>query len=165
MTKANEKTPKAPKANKTAKTDEKKARLPLAKRIGVQIARLTARITKVSLKLAKYGDATQPIRVVIVEATQKLDAARASLDALPDNALARKSASSKKAVAVGSKVTLTDKARESFKDVLTADEAKATFEVVAMMGSTVRVKSASGNVLFLKRGKLALAEAPAPAAA
>ena len=161
MTKVNEKTPKAPKATKTAtKTDEKKARLPLSKRIGAQIARLAGRLTKVSLKLAKYGDVTQPIRVCIVDATQKLDAARINLDALPDDALSRKS-SSKKALAVGAKVTLTDKARESYKDVLTVEEAKATFEVVAINGSTIRIKSGNGNVLFLKRGKLAAAEAPA----
>lgn len=162
MTKVNAtKAPKAPKAPKA--TAEKKERLPLAKRVGVKIARLAARLTSVSLKLAKYGDATQPIRVVIIDATQKLDAARTALDALPDDALVRKSTSSKKAVAVGTKVMLTDKARESFKDVLTTDEAKAIFEVVAVTGSTVRIKSATGNVLFLKRGKLALAEAPVAA--
>jgi hypothetical protein len=111
------------------------------------------RSARLEAVLAKYGTPTESARAAVHAATTALSNARVILDALPDDALAHKAAG-KKVLAVGDKVMLTDKARESFKDVLTDDEAKAVFEVIAV-ASQVRVKAPSGAVLFLKRGKLA----------
>lgn len=160
MSKINSKSRKAQTTTTTAAA--KPAKLPKAKRVSVLVGKLAERISKTSLTLAKHGDVTQAIRVAMIEAVQRIQAAQEMLAALPDDALVSKRAAKKVAIGIGNKVMLTDKAREQFADVLTADEAKATFEVVAVNGGLIRIKSAGGNVLFLKRSKLTLA-APAPA--
>lgn len=161
MTTANKKSqkPAAPKADPKP-GDAPKAKLPRTKKFGVLVSKLAGRVVALSLKLAKFGDATQPIRTSLVSASTALDDAKEKLNALPDNAFAKAPRGTKVALKVGDKVVLTDKARASFADLLTADEVKATFEVVTVAGNQLRVKTPGGATLFVKRAKLAPAPAP-----
>jgi hypothetical protein len=159
--------PVAPVAPAQAATQAQKAKLPRTKQFGVHVAKLTRRTESLKKALAHHGTATAEVVAQVVLVLAGLANARKLLDAMPDDALKKSAgaAPSSGALVIGAKVVLTDRAKESFKEILSAEEIGQTFEVIAVAGSTLRVKTSSGATLFLKRGKLAPAPTATPAPA
>lgn len=165
----NESKAQAKSADHKAEKHEQKEKLPKAKSLASALGRALKRMQKPVSYLLKHEEV--PGVAEIVAALKQMDSAALEahrlLTALPDDAFKKSSKAPKGAkaeVAVGATVHLTEKAQANWTGLLSEEEVKGSFEVVAVVDKKVRVKTAGGAVLFFPRSNLRAEAAAQPQA-
>jgi len=138
------------------------AKIPPAKKAAIKIANVIVRAVGLE---GRFGGYTEEMKTALQNARKWLETAKGLAEKLPaDFRPAKRSGGGAVTLAVGSKVTLREKRRETYAGLLSAEEQKAGVEVVSLHGPMVALKTEKGNV-FIPKAHLKIAGADAPASA